>query len=208
MMIIIIIIIIIIIKVKHNAWGPFSLRKCRQFKVSAVFTSVCFTPWTPRGNAYTLLSWHFAPYQLISKIRVRKHNTGPITVLTLIDSYSLPLVPYGSEGSTRRLQATDRKDCDWWWRESNHCSSSDVYSLAQPQCTLHSLDSPSLNDLSGTAWHCHLLTLFAVDRYDICLGDNSSTHVTSVILLWKIHKKWVFVFLGTGRSKSHLTFHV
>ena len=133
-------------QVNHTAWGPFSIRRCRQFKVSAFFTSVCSTSWTHYGNAYPLLSRRFTPYHVISKIRVRNHNTGPITVMTLIDSYSLHQFPYESNGGTRRLQATDRKNCDCWWRESKHDPSSEVYSVAQSLYSLSSPGCPSPND--------------------------------------------------------------
>ena len=190
----------------HSAWDPFSIRKCRHLEVPVFFTSVSSTSWTPCGNAYPLLSWHFAPYHVISKIRVRKRNTGPITVLTLIDSYSLHQIPYESKGGTRRLQAMDSKNGGCWWRESNNDSSSDVYSVPSRNtvCTLPALR----HRMRYCVTLCDLLRLFTVDRYDVCLGDNSSVHVSSVTLLWTIRKKLIFVFLCTGRSKSHLTIDV
>ena len=98
--------------IMHEA--NFQFASVDNFKFSAVCTSVYSTSWTPRGNAYPLLSRHFAPYHVISKLRVREHNTGPITVLILLDSYSLHQLPYEGKEGTRPNVYWTVHHCNSW----------------------------------------------------------------------------------------------
>ena len=131
------------------------------------------------------LSYHSTcppPYHVISKIRVRKHNTGPITVLTLI-IFHLPQFLYD-----RRYQKFESYRQERLWLLM--AGIEPWFLFGRIFCISVAIQT-KLSRLSVAGWRCrycvtlrHLLRLFTVDRYDVCLSDNSSVHVSSFQLLY------------------------